>query len=61
MTDTYNVGPGVAQAIQDNEDEARSDEQFIILDEGKKISRTFARDGVYYWYEEDNATRRCPF
>jgi hypothetical protein len=60
MTD-YNIGPGVAQAIADNNDEARSDEQFIILDEGRKISRTFARDGVYYWLEEDNRTSRTPF
>jgi len=57
----FNIGPGVAQAIADNGDEARSDEQFVILDEGHKISRTFARDGVYFWYEEDNATKRSPF
>jgi hypothetical protein len=55
------VGPGVAQAIADAGDEARSDERFVILDEGHKISMTFGRDAVYYYYEEDNATRRCPF
>jgi hypothetical protein len=26
----FSVGPGVAQAISDNQDEARSDEMFII-------------------------------
>lgn len=57
----WNLGPGVAQCIADNGDEARSDEQFLILDEGHKISRTFARDAIYYWYQEDNATQRCPF
>lgn len=60
MTD-YSVGPGVAQAIADAGDEARSDEQYVILDEGRKISQTFARDAVYYWLEEDNAVRRSPF
>ena len=43
MTD-FNYGPGVAQAIADNNDEARSDERYIILDEGAKVSLTLARD-----------------
>jgi len=60
MTD-YVIGPGVAQAIADNGDEPRSDEQFIILEPGDKVSQTFARDGVYWWYERDNAVRRVPF
>jgi len=60
MTD-YSIGPGVAQAISDSADEARSDEQYIVLEEGHKISQTFARDAVYYWLQEDNAVRRCPF
>ena len=60
MTD-YNIGPGVAQAIADNDDEARSDERFIILDAGNKISLTFARDATYYWYESENSVKRCPF
>jgi len=60
MTD-FNVGPGVAEAIAANGAEPRSDERFIILDEGRKISMTFATDGVYYWYEEDNRTQRTPF
>jgi hypothetical protein len=60
MTD-YNIGPGVQQAISDNGDEPRSDERFIILDEGHKVSLTFARDATYFWYEEDNRTNRCPF
>jgi len=60
MTD-YNIGPGVQQAMADAGDEPRSDEQFIILEPGHKISQTFGRDAVYWYYEEDNATRRVPF
>lgn len=55
------VGPGVAQAISDAGDEPRSDEQYVILAEGHKVSQTFGRDGVYYWLEEDNAVRRSTF
>lgn len=57
----YSIGPGVAQAMEEAGDEPRSDEQFIILREGHKISQTFGRDATYYWLEEDNATRRVPF
>jgi hypothetical protein len=57
----FNVGPGVAQAIADNNDEARSDEQFIILADGDKVSQTFARDAIYYWIERDNSVKRSPF
>jgi len=57
----FSVGPGVAQAIADNGAEPRSDERYIVLDEGRKISMTFATDGVYYWYQEDNRTQRTPF
>jgi len=57
----YVIGPGVAQAIADAGDEPRSDEQFIILQEGRKVSQTFARDAVYYWLQEDNRTNRVPF
>lgn len=56
------VGPGVAQAIADNGDEARSDEMYVVISaEGVRISQTYARDAVYYWLEEDNAVRRVPF
>lgn len=55
------VGPGVAQAMSDAGDEARSDEQFVILEEGHKISQTFGRDAIYYWLEEDNSVKRSPF
>jgi len=58
---TFSVGPGVAQAIADNGDDARSDERFIILDEGNKVSLTFARDATYYWYESENTVKRLPF
>ncbi len=61
MAETYVVGPGVLDAIAANGDTARSDEQFLILDEGKKISRTFADQGIYYWYEEVNRVSRTSF
>jgi len=61
MDVTYNIGPGVQQAMADAGDEPRSDEQFVILEPGHKVSQTFGRDAVYYYIEEDNATRRCPF
>lgn len=58
---SFSVGPGVAQAIADNGAEARSDERYIILDEGHRVSLTMATDGTYYWYEQDNTVQRCPF
>jgi hypothetical protein len=57
----YSIGPGVAQAIADAGDEARSDERYIILDEGHRISLTFGRDATYFWYEEDGRVNRTPF
>lgn len=57
----YSIGPGVQQAIADNGDEARSDEQFVILREGDKISQTFGRDRIYYWIERDNLVKTSPF
>ena len=57
----YVIGPGVAQSIADHQDEPRSDEQFIILEPGEKVSQTIARDAIYYWLERDNATRRVAF
>jgi hypothetical protein len=57
----YVIGPGVAQAISDSGDEPRSDEQYIILEPGEKVSQTIARDGIYYWIERDNAVKRLPF
>ena len=57
----YVIGPGVQNSILEHNDEARSDEQYVVLEPGEKISQTFARDAVYYWLERDNAVRRCPF
>jgi hypothetical protein len=57
----FNVGPGVQQSIADHGDEARSDEMFVILREGEKVSETIARDAIYYWLEHDNVVRRSPF
>jgi hypothetical protein len=61
MMADYVVGPGVAQAISENDDEPRSDELYIVLEEGHKISQTFGRDAVYYWLQEDNTVQRSPF
>lgn len=55
------VGPGVQAAIEANGDEARSDEMFIILTDGDKVSQTICRDSIMYWIERDNAVRRSPF
>jgi len=60
MTD-WNIGPGVAQAITDAGDEPRSDERYVIMDEGHRVSLTLARDAQYWYYEEDNAVKRLPF
>jgi len=57
----WNVGPGVAQAIADDGGEIRSDERYVILDEGHKVSMTMATTGVYYYYQEDNRVFRTPF
>jgi hypothetical protein len=57
----YSIGPGVQAAMAAAGDEPRSDEQFIILREGAKVSMTFGRDAQYFWMEADNATKRCPF
>jgi hypothetical protein len=60
MTD-YNVGPGVQAAMADHGDEPRSDEMYIVNVEGSRISQTFGTQGIYYWEEQDNATRVVPF
>lgn len=57
----YVIGPGIAEAIAANEDEARSDEHYLILAPGEKISQVFARDALYFWYESENTVKRCPF
>jgi len=62
MTDeAWNIGPGVREAISANGAEPRSDEQYVVMEEGRKISRTFASDGIYFYYQEDNRTFRSPF
>ncbi len=61
MQTTYNIGPGVQQAMADAGDEPRSDEQYIILEPGHKVSQTFSNNAVYYWLEEDGRTSRVPF
>ena len=58
---SFVVGPGVAQAMADHGDEARSDELYVVNTEGQKISTTYGRDAIYTWIEEDNAVRATPF
>lgn len=58
---SFSYGPGVADALAANEDEARSDERYIILDEGHKVSLTLGRDAQYWYYEQDGAVKRVPF
>lgn len=60
MTD-FSVGPGVQAAIEQDGGEIRSDERFIILTEGDKVSLTMATTGCYYYFERDNLTQRTPF
>jgi hypothetical protein len=60
MTD-FSYGPGIAEALANNNDEARSDERYIILDEGNKVSLTLGRDAQYWYYESENTVKRCPF
>jgi len=57
----FNVGPGVQAAIAADGGEARSDERYIIMTEGDRVSMTMATTGVYYYYERDNSTQRTPF
>ena len=60
MTD-FVTGPGVQQAMADAGDEARSDEQYIVLREGDRISQTYGRDAIYVWFERDNLVKRSTF
>lgn len=59
----FTVGPGVleAMAAADPPDEPRSDEQYVILLEGNKVSQTWGRDGLYVWYESEGAVKRLSF
>lgn len=57
----FSIGPGVQASMTEHADEPRSDEQFLILLDGDKISQTFGRDAIYYWIERDNSVKRSPF
>lgn len=61
MSDEFVIGPGVRQAMNDAGDSARSDEQFIILLDGDKVSQTFSNNAIYYWLERDNSVKRSSF
>jgi hypothetical protein len=58
---SYNIGPGVKDAIAQFQDDPRSDEVYLVQTSGHKVSQTFARDAIYYYFEEDNRVRRVPF
>jgi hypothetical protein len=58
---TFNIGEGVQAVMAQYGDEPRSDERFVILDEGHKVSLTLGRDAQYWYYQEDNRTNRLPF
>jgi hypothetical protein len=61
VSDEFVIGPGVRQAMDDAGDFARSDEQFIILLDGDKVSQTFSNNAIYYWLERDNSVKRSSF
>jgi hypothetical protein len=61
VSDEFVIGPGVRQAMNDAGDSARSDEQFIILLDGDKVSQTFSNNAIYYWLERDNSVKRSSF
>jgi hypothetical protein len=62
MTDTqYTIGEGVQVAMYNAGDAPRSDELYEVSEAGHTISKTYGRDAIYYWYEEDGAVRRTPF
>lgn len=47
--------------MADHGDEPRSDEMFVVVADGRKISQTYGRDAIYVWIQEDNRTSRTPF
>lgn len=57
----YSVGPGVQAAMEAVGDTPRSDEHYLILQEGQRISQTMGSLAVYYWYESENAVKTAPF
>lgn len=58
---SFNIGPGVRQAMADAGDEPRSDELYQSSAPNPTVSLTYGRDAIYVYYGEDNATRRLPF
>jgi 3-hydroxyisobutyrate dehydrogenase-like beta-hydroxyacid dehydrogenase len=55
------VGPGIQAALEANDDSARSDEIFVLLTPGEKVSQVFGTKGIYYWMEHDNVVVRSAF
>jgi hypothetical protein len=60
---TYTVGPGIKDAMDAAGDVPRSDETVIEFSPANNthISLAFGRDALYYYYSEDNRTKRLPF
>jgi hypothetical protein len=61
QSDEWVIGPGVRAAMEATGDSARSDEIFVLLEEGNKVSQTFGSQAIYWWYESENAVKRCSF
>lgn len=57
QSDEFVIREEVRQAMAERGDEPRSNEIYVVTDEGHQISQTFARDGVYYAVFQDAAIR----
>lgn len=57
----FNIGPGVAQAMNNADDVPRSDELYDNKPGQPVVSHTYGRDAVYVYYGEDNLVKRLPF
>ena len=57
----FTIGEGVQVAMYNAGDEPRSNEMYIVTEQGRSISQTYGRDAIYVWYESDGAVRRTPF
>lgn len=60
---SFIVGPGVQAAIDENEDQARSNEMAMALTDGGEwaVTLTVGQNGLYYWIKEDNRVNVVPF
>lgn len=58
---SFNIGPGVLQAMLGAGDEPRSDEIYQSSAPNPVVSLTYGRDAIYVYLGEDNLTKRLPF